>query len=210
MGAKDKKAMRMAEKKRLKEAKYKKGMRMAEKKRLKEGEAEADEEQKKPQKDGASKATAAKDKTDTSMEAGQRCIQEQLNSVTAEPTQEKRTEKASKGLNIGCLKHDEKTDFLGSLTGSPQGVMTVLFEALSEGVGKGFSKEVGKKKKFVAAAVQGEESQLHLHHAVEAFCGKCSPDAVKEVALALKVLGEGRSFVLFKLLCLLYSEMNQN
>ncbi|RZS17938.1 hypothetical protein BHM03_00050177 [Ensete ventricosum] len=69
--------------------------------------------------------------------------------------------------------------------------MTVLFEALSEGVGKGFSKEVGKKKKFVAAAVQGEESQLHLHHAVEAFCGKCSPDAVKEVALALKVLYAG-------------------
>ncbi|CAL9116849.1 unnamed protein product [Musa acuminata var. zebrina] len=39
---------------------------------------------------------------------------------------------------------------LVSLTGSPQGVMTVLFEALFEGAGKGF---------VAAAAVQSEESQ---------------------------------------------------
>lgn len=80
---------------------------------------------------------------------------------------------------------------LGSLTGSPQEVLTALFEALFEGVGKGFSKEVGKKKNYLAAAVKGEDSQMLLLDAVEAFCAKCSPDAVKEVALVLKVLYDG-------------------
>lgn len=46
--------------------------------------------------------------------------------------------------------------------------MTALFEELFEGVGKGFSKEVGKKKNYMAAAVQGGgESQVLLLHAVE-------------------------------------------
>ncbi|XP_074570886.1 eukaryotic translation initiation factor 5-like [Curcuma longa] len=81
--------------------------------------------------------------------------------------------------------------FLGSLKGSPQEVMTAVFEALFDGAGKGFSKEVGKKKNYIAAIVQDEAAQLLLLHAVEAFCGKCSPDAVKEVALVVKVLYDG-------------------
>ncbi|CAL9750785.1 unnamed protein product [Musa acuminata subsp. burmannicoides] len=98
------------------------------------------------------------------------------------PPSRREQKKQAKDFNIGSLKPDEKTGTgqngsriskhdtllaeiksnlskvstpnqlqtsLVSLTGSPQGVMTVLFEALFEGAGKG----------FVAAAVQGEESQ---------------------------------------------------
>ncbi|WOK99919.1 eukaryotic translation initiation factor 5-like [Canna indica] len=78
--------------------------------------------------------------------------------------------------------------FLGSLTGSQQEIINAFFEVLFEGAGKGISKDVGKKKNYIAATVQGEESQMLILHAVEAFCGKCNPDAVKEVALVVKVL----------------------
>ncbi|CAL9050956.1 unnamed protein product [Musa banksii] len=167
--------------------------------------------------------------TDTSLEAAQQRIQEQLSSVTAEMVMlstsesipEKKTEKVNKGVTNGSVKHEEKNGagqnavlsnsydtllgkirnnlnkgstpsqlqtFLGSLTASRPEVMAALFEALFEGVGKGFSKEVGKKKKYIAAAVHGEDSQVLLLHAIEAYCGKCSPEAVKEVALVVKVL----------------------
>uniref|UniRef100_A0A0D6R826 W2 domain-containing protein n=1 Tax=Araucaria cunninghamii TaxID=56994 RepID=A0A0D6R826_ARACU len=79
-------------------------------------------------------------------------------------------------------------EYMQSLSGSPQEVMTALFEALFEGIGKGFSKEVTKKKIYLAKAVQNEDSQMLLLHAVEAFCKCASADAVKEVALVLKVL----------------------
>lgn len=103
------------------------------------------------------------------------------------------------GINVaeikGRLKNginpNQLQTFLGSLKGSPQELMTAFFEALFEGAGKGFSKEVGKKKKYIAATVQDEAAQLLLLHAVEAFCGKCNPDAVKEVALVVKVLYDG-------------------
>lgn len=77
---------------------------------------------------------------------------------------------------------------LGSLTSTPQETMDALFEALFDGAGKGFSKEVTKKKNYIAAATQEEGSQPVLLHAIEAFCGKASPEAMKEVALVLKVL----------------------
>lgn len=78
--------------------------------------------------------------------------------------------------------------FLESLSGSRQQLVNAYFEALFEGVGKGFSKEVVKKKNYIVAALQDEDSQRHLLLAIEAFCGKASPEAVKEVALAVKAL----------------------
>ncbi|THG18662.1 probable eukaryotic translation initiation factor 5-1 [Camellia sinensis] len=91
-------------------------------------------------------------------------------------------------LNKGSPASQLKS-FLGSLSGTPQEVMDALFEALFSGAGKGFSKEVAKKKNYLVAATQEEGSQLVLLNAIEAFCvGKASPEAVKEVALVLKVL----------------------
>ncbi|XP_010924001.1 eukaryotic translation initiation factor 5 [Elaeis guineensis] len=92
----------------------------------------------------------------------------------------------SKGSTPGQLHA-----FLGSVTESPQEAMTALFEALFDGAGKGFAKEVGKKKNYISAAVQDEGSQMLLLRSIEAFCSKCSADAVKEVALVLKVLYDG-------------------
>lgn len=78
--------------------------------------------------------------------------------------------------------------FLGTADQPPRDVMTALFEALFGGVGKGFAKEVGKKRKYISAFVQDEASQLLLLQAIEVFCGKCSAEALKEVALVLKSL----------------------
>lgn len=99
--------------------------------------------------------------------------------------------KEIKGKLSKASAPSELVSFLGSVSGSPQEVMNALFEALFEGVGKGFAKEVAKKKNYLAAAVQDEGSQLLLLRAIEAFCEKCSADAVKEVALAAKFLYDG-------------------
>ncbi|KAL8482917.1 hypothetical protein ACS0TY_025816 [Phlomoides rotata] len=88
-----------------------------------------------------------------------------------------------KGSSASQLK-----SFLDSLSGTPQDISDALFVALFEGVGKGFSKEVMKKKNYIAVTIQEEGSQPILLHAIEAFCGKASPEAVKEVALVLKEL----------------------
>ena len=82
---------------------------------------------------------------------------------------------------------------LASLTGSGQEKMTTLFEALFEGVEKGFAKEVEKKKSYLASTIAAgdEGSQLLLLRAIEAFCGKSRPSALKEVALVLKGLYDG-------------------
>ncbi|KAJ9146362.1 hypothetical protein P3X46_028639 [Hevea brasiliensis] len=78
--------------------------------------------------------------------------------------------------------------FLSSLSGTPQEVINALFAALFGGVEKGFAKEVTKKRNYLAAATQEEGSQMLLLHALEFFCGNASPEAVKEVPLAVKVL----------------------
>ncbi|GAB2271969.1 hypothetical protein Dimus_006799 [Dionaea muscipula] len=79
--------------------------------------------------------------------------------------------------------------YLGSLSEGTQEVMNALFEALFDGVGKGFAKEVAEKNNYVAVAMQqGEGSQLSILRGIESFCGKARPDAVKEVALVLKAL----------------------
>ncbi|KAG8389706.1 hypothetical protein BUALT_Bualt01G0006600 [Buddleja alternifolia] len=246
-------------------SKDKKAMRRAEKERLKEGEA-ADEELKKIKKEAAKKKGSSKDavskasskkkshnsdedhsptgsqadehepaaaaddsdddiqwQTDTSSVAAQQAIQQQLNAVTAGMVMLSANEEKSKsGKNsprrevkprvngqsngvksvnpqeelVETMKDyikkgspvSELKSFLESLSGTPQEIINALFEALFEGVGKGFSKEVVKKKNYITAAVQEEGSQLMMLHAIESFCGKASPEAVKEVALVLKAL----------------------
>ncbi|KAI3838744.1 hypothetical protein MKX03_004690 [Papaver bracteatum] len=257
--------------------KDKKAMRRAEKERLKEGEA-ADEELKKLKlkKKDASKSSSSKKKTvlpvedrhspsgsqaddndadeveedddddvqwatDTSLEAAQKRIQEQLSAVTADmvmlTTAEAEKEKPKpaakkvvaangssatavngpetksptvtengksangvgaheqlvekiqgnlKGCSVGQLK-----SFLASLNcgSSPQDVMNALIDALFGGVDKGFSKEVTKKKNYLAAATHDNEgSEILLLRAIGAFCEKSGPEVVKEVALVLKTL----------------------
>ncbi|XP_047337631.1 eukaryotic translation initiation factor 5-like [Impatiens glandulifera] len=223
-------------------SKDKKAMRKAEKERLKEGEA-ADEEQKKLKKDAIKKKgttvakTSSKKKdedhspqgsqadetesvavedndddddagddvqwlTDTSAEAARQRIQEQLSAVTAGmvmlSTEEDEKPKAVKAhlklvasikefLDKGSSAAQFKL-FVESLTESPKEIMEALFEAMFDGIGKGFSKEVVKKKNYLAA-VQGEgSSQLVLLEAIENYCGKTNTDALKEVALVLKAL----------------------
>uniref|UniRef100_A0A0E0E5W3 W2 domain-containing protein n=1 Tax=Oryza meridionalis TaxID=40149 RepID=A0A0E0E5W3_9ORYZ len=73
----------------------------------------------------------------------------------------------------------------------PQDAMNALFDALFGGLGKGFAKEVVKKKKFLAAAVPDEASQMVLLQALVAFGAKSSPEAVKEVPIVLKALYDG-------------------
>ncbi|XP_004232011.1 eukaryotic translation initiation factor 5 [Solanum lycopersicum] len=249
-------------------AKDKKAMRRAEKERLKEGEA-ADEELKKLKKETkkkvSSKEATAKPtlkkkasgsdddhasppkrhvnvreeeeeddddvqwQTDTSMEAAQQRIQEQLSAVTAEMVMlsTNETEKKPKAATTQArqsskvvsapseddpkTENGEKTSetlvedvkihlkkgvtasqfqsFLGSLSGSPQDIVTAVYEALLDGVEKAFAKELMKKKGYLLAAVGKEDgSQLCLLRALEVFCGKSNPAAVKEVALVLKAL----------------------
>jgi len=241
-------------------SKDKKAMRRAEKERLKEGEM-ADEEQKKlkkeaikkkgtsSSKDGAPKSkkkangsdedraspprsfTDEKDdahdkedvdddddiqwQTDTSLEAARQRIQEQLSAVTAdmvmlstdEPEKEKAGTKVSDNsengnsmtyrtlvaevkanLNKG-VKAKELVSHLAALPASGQEKMSALYEALFEGIEKGFAKEAIKKKNYLAAAVAEEEGmQLLLLCAIEEFSCKSTSNALKEVALVLKAL----------------------
>ncbi|OAY23359.1 eukaryotic translation initiation factor 5 [Manihot esculenta] len=246
-------------------SKDKKAMRRAEKERLKEGEA-ADEEMKKHKKEtkkkgssgsskDLSKGTSSKKKsngsdedhsparsqadendhgianddnddeddvewqTDTSLEAAKQRIQEQLSAVTADMVMlstveekaksgKKSPEREAKSHQNGIKSNDpseglvneikgylqmgspasQLKSFLSSLSGTPQEVINALFAALFGGVEKGFSKEVTKKKNYLAAAVQEEGSQMLLLHAFESFCDNASPEVLKEVPLAVKVL----------------------
>ncbi|PWA53210.1 Armadillo-type fold [Artemisia annua] len=232
-----------------KNSKDKKAMRRAEKERLKEGEA-ADKALKKLSKDGKKtkegKTTSSKKKgngsdeervsptvsqagdkddteeddddvqwqTDTSAAAARQRIQEQLSTVTADmvmlSTEEEPVKKVtkhvveenSKSANgngvrkslVDTAKENLKKgvgakELLASLSGSHQEKVNAIYEALLDGVEKGFSKHVLKKKNYLAAVVaEGEDSQLVLLRAVEEFCGKANPAAVKEVPLVLKAL----------------------
>ncbi|CAN7129049.1 unnamed protein product [Brassica rapa subsp. narinosa] len=214
--------------------KDKKAMRRAEKERLKEGEA-ADEAQKKLKKkahsngnEGSSKAfknhTSDEDispkrddesadevddddeddgiqwQTDTSREAAEKRMKEQLSAATAEMVmvslkeeEEKKSPKKivqvmkeylKKGSTISELKA-----FISSLPDPPQDVMDALLNALFDGVSKGFTEEVTKNKKYLAAAMQEDGSQMHLLNSVGSFFGKKGNEEVgKEVALVLKEL----------------------
>ncbi|XWS23822.1 hypothetical protein CRYUN_Cryun28dG0048300 [Craigia yunnanensis] len=240
-----------------KSSKKDKAMRRAEKERLKEGEA-ADEELKKIKKEAkkkgsstTSKVTASKGavtkkkskhsdedhspahsqadeneqvvsdddvqwQTDTSLEAAQQRIQEQLSAVTADMVMLSTDEEKKKSVREspereakvqvnGISAHEKLVNeikeylkkgssatqlksFLGSLSGTSQEVMDALFTALFHDVGKGFAKEVTKKKNYLAAAAQEDGWQMMLLQSIESFCGKASSEAAKEVALVLKVL----------------------
>lgn len=248
-GAKDKKAMRRAEKERLKEGEVAdeelKKLKKETKKKVSFKEANAkpnskkkasgsDEDHASPPRSHVNVEEEDEEdddvqwQTDTSMEAAHQRIQEQLSAVTAEmvmlstnepekkpkaATQARQSSKAvsapseddSKAengeRNSETLVEEVKVhlkkgvtasqfrSFLGSLSGSPQDIVTAVYEALLDGVEKGFAKEVIKKKGFLLAAVgQQEGSQLCLLRALEEFCGKSNTAAVKEVALVLKAL----------------------
>ncbi|XWS25224.1 hypothetical protein CRYUN_Cryun27aG0051200 [Craigia yunnanensis] len=154
--------------------------------------------------------------TDTSLEAAQQRIQEQLSAVTADMVMLSTNEEKKKSVRKsperevkvhenGVSAHEKLVDeikeylkkgssatrlksFLGSLSGTSQEVMDALFNTLFLDVGKGFAKEVTKKKNYLAAAVEEEGWQVVLLHSIESFCGKANPEAAKEVALVLKVL----------------------
>ncbi|KAK7272993.1 hypothetical protein RIF29_14039 [Crotalaria pallida] len=240
-------------------SKDKKAMRRAEKERLKEGEA-ADEEMKKLRKEvkkkvpsssknGTAKSTSSKKKgsgsdedrtlpthnqidekeaaddedddddvqwqTDTSLDAARQRIQEQLSAVTADMVMlstvepEKKKKAASKVSDGSENGGDQKDKLVGevkaslkkgvgakelqahlvALPGSSQEKISALYEALFEGVDKGFAKEAIKKKSYLAVVAAGEEgSQLLLLHAIEEFSCKSTSNALKEVALVLKAL----------------------
>ncbi|XP_078428465.1 eukaryotic translation initiation factor 5-like [Wolffia australiana] len=228
----------------------KKAMRRAEKERLKEGEA-ADEEQKKLKQQGKKKPAAAPKavaaappkkkeervsppasqasddeplrhdeeddeddddvqwQTDTSREAAQRRIQEQLNAVTAEmvmlATDEPEKKKKSKVANGHHATEEEQLvkklkaklqeggtpEETRALAGNPTAeTMAVLLSAALGGAGKGMlSKEAGKWVQHLAAAAgQDEAGQICLLQGLERFVAGAGPEAVKEVALVLKLL----------------------
>lgn len=241
-----------------KKAKNKKALRKAEKERLKEGEI-ADAEMKKLKKeavkkkgvttsskgglsskkktsgsdeDGSSTGSHVDDNetpvanddeedddvqwfTDTSLEAARQRVKEQLSAVTADMVMLSTTEEKKSDVKVAQngIKSSNPRDslvdeiekilkkgspsqlkvFLGSRTESSQEIMDALFEALFEGVEKGFDKEVVKKKNYLAAAFKengdsGSGSHAVLLGAIELFCVKSSPQAMKEVALVLKAL----------------------
>ncbi|KAJ0879890.1 putative translation initiation factor IF2/IF5, W2 domain, MIF4G-like domain superfamily [Helianthus annuus] len=197
-----------------KNSKDKKAMRRAEKERLKEGEA-ADKVQKKLQAGDKENGSGEEDddevqwQTDTSAEAARQRIQEQLSSVTAEMVMLSTEEPVKKTNPVVEEKSNGKTmkknlvdmakeylkkgvgpkEMLSSLSGSSQENASALYEALLDGVEKGYAKHALKKKNYLAAVVDGEnDSQLLLLKAIEDFCEKSNPIAVKEVPLVLKAL----------------------
>uniref|UniRef100_A0A804PB26 W2 domain-containing protein n=1 Tax=Zea mays TaxID=4577 RepID=A0A804PB26_MAIZE len=140
--------------------------------------------------------------TDTSIEAAKQRMQEQLSAATAEmvmlsteETEKKKHATHKDGTANGSAKEipDEKPAVTKpspykELIGD---VMNALLEALFDGVGKGFAKEVVKNKKYLAVAVPDEGAQTLLVQAIEAFGSKCNPEALKEVPVVLKALYDG-------------------
>ncbi|GJN00678.1 hypothetical protein PR202_ga17874 [Eleusine coracana subsp. coracana] len=137
--------------------------------------------------------------TDTSLEAAKQRMAEQLSAATAEMEVPEETKPTPYGELIQDIKASlgsaatpsQLKSVLSSSTLPPQDKMNALFEALFDGVGKGFTKEVMKNKKYLAAAVPDEESQTFLVRAIEEFGGKCSAEALKEVPVVLKALYDG-------------------
>uniref|UniRef100_A0ACD5Z6Y5 Uncharacterized protein n=1 Tax=Avena sativa TaxID=4498 RepID=A0ACD5Z6Y5_AVESA len=142
--------------------------------------------------------------TDTSAEAARKRMQEQLSAATAEmvitlsteETEERTTpydelvEEIKASLSNAATAAELKV-VLSSSALPAKDVMDALFAALFRGAGKGFAKDVQKKKKYLAAAVPDEAAQLLLLQAIGAFCGTCSAEALKEVPVVLKYLYDG-------------------
>ncbi|XP_074559449.1 putative eukaryotic translation initiation factor 5-2 [Curcuma longa] len=135
---------------------------------------------------------------DTSSKGTKKANQEKKNEVakvvveiTEKPNTHDRLISEIKDMLKKGAKASDLGPFLSSLSGSQQEIMDALFEAMFAGVGKGFAKEVDKKKNYLMAAVESEESQMCLLRAIGTFCEKSSGDAVKEVALVAKCLYDG-------------------
>ncbi|KAJ0241478.1 eukaryotic translation initiation factor 5-2 [Hirschfeldia incana] len=149
--------------------------------------------------------------TDTSREAAEKRMKEQLSAATAEMVmvsleeEEEEKKKSPKSKENGDLKKSlleemkeylkkalplsQLKAFISSRPEPPQEVMDALFDALFDGVGKEFLKEVMMKKKYLAAATQEEGSQMRLLNSIVSFCRKdVNNEAVKEVAQVLKAL----------------------
>jgi len=77
---------------------------------------------------------------------------------------------------------------LSTSTLRSQDVMNALFEALFDGVGKGFQEAVVKNMAYLAALVPDEGHQTMLLQAIEAFGSKCSAAALKETPFVLRAL----------------------
>ncbi|KAJ4874284.1 putative eukaryotic translation initiation factor 5-2 [Raphanus sativus] len=229
-GGKDKKAMRRAEKERLKEGEAADEAAKKIKKKApigKEGPSSkasknhSSDEEISPKHDEVGNDDDGEDddeddgiqwQTDTSREAAEKRMKEQLSAATAEMVmislQEEEKKKKSpkskengdsdlkkslvqemkeylkKGLPISQLKA-----FVSSRSEPPQEVMDALVDALFDGAAKEFLKEAAKKKKYLVAATQEEGSQMRLLNSIGSFCGKDgNGEAVKEVAQVLKVL----------------------
>ncbi|CAN1228372.1 Eukaryotic translation initiation factor 5 [Linum perenne] len=155
--------------------------------------------------------------TDTSAEAARLRIQEQLSAATAEmvmlttiETEKKAKAKANdkskeengKPASTRSLSEEIKAaldegvtaarlaNLMESLSGSGQEKMDALFMALFQGIEKGLSKEVIKKKKYLVAAIaNGGEAQLLLVRSIQGFFEKST--SVKELPLVLKALYDG-------------------
>uniref|UniRef100_A0ACD5TCM0 Uncharacterized protein n=1 Tax=Avena sativa TaxID=4498 RepID=A0ACD5TCM0_AVESA len=139
--------------------------------------------------------------TDTSAEAARKRMQEQLSAATAEmvvlSTEEEKTtpydelvEEIKANLSNAATAAELKV-VLSSSALPAKDVMSALFVALFHGAGKGFAKDVQKKKKYLAAAVPDEAAQMLLLRTIGAFCGTCSAEALKEVPVVLKYLYDG-------------------
>ncbi|CAN1228370.1 Eukaryotic translation initiation factor 5 [Linum perenne] len=158
--------------------------------------------------------------TDTSAEAARLRIQEQLSAATAEMVmlttietekkakavspqhEDKSKEENGKPASTRSLSEEIKAaldegvtaarlaNLMESLSGSGQEKMDALFMALFQGIEKGLSKEVIKKKKYLVAAIaNGGEAQLLLVRSIQGFFEKST--SVKELPLVLKALYDG-------------------
>ncbi|KAL4568868.1 hypothetical protein LXL04_024485 [Taraxacum kok-saghyz] len=194
-----------------KNAKDKKALRRAEKERIKEGEAADKSKISKKKMKEVSKPTdtSAEDdeddvqwQTDTSAEAARQRVQEQLSAVTADMVMllEEEVTKSPRQILVEKIKDDLDKGvgpdaMMSSLTGTRKENVSAVYEALFDGVEKGFAKVVVKRRGYLAAVVgeeEGGEGQMMLLAAVEEFCGKVkNPMAVKEVPLVLKALYDG-------------------
>ncbi|KAF8659733.1 hypothetical protein HU200_058193 [Digitaria exilis] len=168
---------------------------------------------------------------DTSLEAVEQRMQEQLTTVTAElvtlstDESEKKKESSHNDAAVyGSSNHLDNSDdkqivgkvnpynelvkeikanlgnavtaaqlkkVMSSSTLPSQDLMNALFEALFDGVGKGFTEEVVKNMDYIAAAVPDEGSQTVLLLAIEVFGSKCSALALKEIPFILRALYYG-------------------
>ncbi|TVU50284.1 hypothetical protein EJB05_01650, partial [Eragrostis curvula] len=149
--------------------------------------------------------------TDTSLEAAKQRMQEQLSTATAgmvmlsvDESEKKKKKKQAPPQDVTTNPCDELVEqikatlgnvattdqlkgVLSSSTLPSQDVMNSLFEALFDG----FKEEVVKNMEYITAAVPDEGYQALLLQAIEAFGGKCSIEALKEIPFVLEALYHG-------------------